>query len=32
TGKGERTLALHPDLDVPICSNLYEAAQHILHG
>lgn len=33
TGKGERTLARYPDLDLPICSNLYEAAQYILyHG
>ncbi len=31
TGKGERTLARYPDLDLPICSNLYEAAQYILH-
>lgn len=31
TGKGSRTLARHPDLDVPIFSNLYEAAQHIIH-
>ena len=32
TGKGQRTLARYPDLDIPICSNLYEAAQHILHS
>lgn len=32
TGKGERTRALHPELDIPICSNLYEAAQFIIHG
>ena len=32
TGNGRRTLAGNPDLDVPICSNLYEAAQHILQG
>jgi D-glycero-D-manno-heptose 1,7-bisphosphate phosphatase len=30
TGKGCGTLALHPDLDLPVCSNLYEAALHIL--
>lgn len=30
TGKGERTLRHHPDLDVPVFSNLYEAVQHIL--
>ena len=30
TGKGCRTLARHPDLDLPVCSNLYEAALHIL--
>lgn len=30
TGKGLRTLKQHPDLDVPVFSNLYEAAQHIL--
>ncbi|MFN5746666.1 MAG: D-glycero-beta-D-manno-heptose 1,7-bisphosphate 7-phosphatase [Methylococcaceae bacterium] len=32
TGKGQRTLARHPALDVPVCSNLYEAVQLILHG
>ncbi len=33
TGKGQRTLARYPDLDLPIFSNLYDAAQHILfHG
>lgn len=32
TGKGERTLARYPDLDIPICSNLYEAARFIIHG
>lgn len=32
TGKGERTLARHPELQVPVFSNLYEAAQHIIHG
>ena len=32
TGKGERTRLLHPELDIPICSNLYEAALHIIHG
>lgn len=31
TGKGRRTLARHPDLDIPIFSNLYEAAQYILY-
>jgi D-glycero-D-manno-heptose 1,7-bisphosphate phosphatase len=30
TGKGQRTLARHTNLDVPIFSNLYEAAQHLL--
>lgn len=30
TGKGLRTLKHHPDLDAPVFSNLYEAAQHIL--
>lgn len=30
TGKGERTLRQHPNLDVPVFSNLYEAAQHLL--
>jgi D-glycero-D-manno-heptose 1,7-bisphosphate phosphatase len=30
TGKGERTLARHTNLDIPTFSNLYEAAQHIL--
>jgi len=30
TGKGLRTLKHHPDLDVPVFSNLYEAAQYIL--
>ena len=30
TGKGARTLARHPDLDVPIFSNLHEAAQYIV--
>jgi D-glycero-D-manno-heptose 1,7-bisphosphate phosphatase len=30
TGKGARTLARHPELDVPVFSNLYEAAQYIL--
>jgi D-glycero-D-manno-heptose 1,7-bisphosphate phosphatase len=30
TGKGRRTLARYPDLDVPIFSNLYEATQYIL--
>ena len=32
TGKGLRTLKHHPDLDVPVFSNLYEAVQHILHS
>ena len=32
TGKGLRTLARHPDLDVPVFSNLYEAAQHLLQS
>jgi len=32
TGKGSRTLARHPNLDIPVCSNLYEAALHILHS
>lgn len=32
TGKGERTLRHYPDLDVPVFSNLYEAAQFILLG
>jgi len=31
TGKGGRTLAAHPDLPYPVCSNLYEAVQGILH-
>jgi D-glycero-D-manno-heptose 1,7-bisphosphate phosphatase len=31
TGKGRRTLAHHPDLDIPVFANLYEAAQHILY-
>lgn len=31
TGKGRRTLARHTELDIPIFSNLYEAAQHLLH-
>jgi D-glycero-D-manno-heptose 1,7-bisphosphate phosphatase len=31
TGKGRRTLARYPDLDIPIVSNLYEAAQYILY-
>ena len=30
TGKGERTLKLHPNLDLPVFSNLYEAALSIL--
>lgn len=30
TGKGLRTLERYPDLDLPICSNLYEAVQNIL--
>lgn len=29
TGKGMRTLARHPDLDLPIFPNLYAAAQYI---
>jgi D-glycero-D-manno-heptose 1,7-bisphosphate phosphatase len=32
TGKGERTRLLHPGLTIPICSNLYEAALHLIHG
>ncbi len=32
TGKGEYTLARHPELDVPVYSNLYEAARHLIHG
>lgn len=32
TGKGEQTRARHPNLEIPICSNLYEAAQLIIHG
>lgn len=32
TGKGHRTLARYPELDFPIFSNLYEAAQYLLHG
>lgn len=32
TGKGLRTLARHPDLDVPIFSNLYEASLHLLYS
>lgn len=32
TGKGERTLGAHPDLNVAIYANLYDAAQHILQG
>lgn len=32
TGKGRRTLAGYPELDVPVCSNLYEAAQHVLQS
>ena len=31
TGKGMGTLTLHPNLDLPIFSNLYEAALAILH-
>ncbi|BBL74862.1 D-glycero-beta-D-manno-heptose 1,7-bisphosphate 7-phosphatase [Methylomagnum ishizawai] len=31
TGKGQRTLARHPDLDIPIFPNLYAAAQHLIH-
>jgi D-glycero-D-manno-heptose 1,7-bisphosphate phosphatase len=30
TGKGRRTLARYSNLDVPVYSNLYEAAQHLL--
>jgi D-glycero-D-manno-heptose 1,7-bisphosphate phosphatase len=30
TGKGERTLAKHPDLSVPIFNSLYDAVQFIL--
>ena len=30
TGKGGRTLKRHPELDLPILANLYEAAQYIL--
>ncbi|CAL1239472.1 D-glycero-beta-D-manno-heptose 1,7-bisphosphate 7-phosphatase [Candidatus Methylocalor cossyra] len=30
TGQGRRTRARHPDLDIPIFANLYEAAQHLL--
>lgn len=30
TGKGARTLARHPDLDIPSFPNLYAAAQYIL--
>jgi D-glycero-D-manno-heptose 1,7-bisphosphate phosphatase len=30
TGKGQKTLKRNPELDIPIFSNLYEAAQHIL--
>lgn len=30
TGKGLRTLARYKHLDVPVFSNLYEAAQHLL--
>jgi D-glycero-D-manno-heptose 1,7-bisphosphate phosphatase len=30
TGKGRRTLARYPQLDIPIFSNLYEAAQYLL--
>lgn len=32
TGKGQRTLAKYPDLDIPIFANLHEAAQHLLHS
>lgn len=32
TGKGQRTLRHYPNLDVPVFSNLYEAAQSILLG
>lgn len=32
TGKGQRTLAHNPKLDIPVCSNLYEAANYIIHG
>lgn len=30
TGKGARTLKRNPELDLPVFSNLYEAAQYIL--
>jgi D-glycero-D-manno-heptose 1,7-bisphosphate phosphatase len=29
TGKGQKTLATHPDLNIPIFENLYEAAKFI---
>lgn len=32
TGKGLKTLAENPDLDIPIYENLYEAAEHIILG
>lgn len=31
TGKGLRTLKHHPEINVPVFSNLYEAVQFILH-
>jgi D-glycero-D-manno-heptose 1,7-bisphosphate phosphatase len=31
TGKGKRTLSRHPDLDIPIFANLYDAAQYIIY-
>ncbi|MGR9073605.1 MAG: D-glycero-beta-D-manno-heptose 1,7-bisphosphate 7-phosphatase [Gammaproteobacteria bacterium] len=30
TGKGEKTLAEHPELDIPVFENLHEAAQFIV--
>lgn len=32
TGKGKKTLADHPDLNVPVFENLYEAAKYIISG
>jgi D-glycero-D-manno-heptose 1,7-bisphosphate phosphatase len=32
TGKGRRTLARHSSLNIPTFSNLYEAAQYLLHS
>jgi len=32
TGKGQKTLADNPDLNIPIFENLYDAAKHIVSG